>query len=573
MSASPQLSKATTTQPGAERRRSRRRPIVDEQIIPVTFEGDNGGLVLDLGENGVAVQAVSPLQPGRTTEMAFLLPETRVSICAVGDVRWAEPSGRAGIRLLAFSKGSPADIRAALQAPPAAPPSEPRRNAAPTLDAEALQREMAARGLEREAALAYLAERTRELAGASGVAIALGPAQEMMCRASAGAAPPVGVRVQSESGLSGECVRTGLLVRCDDTQTDARVDAEVCRQLDLRSAVLVPIVEAGKLRGVFEIFSNRPHAFSSDDIRRFEQVAALIARFVREPAVAPAPPPDPVAATPTAAAKPVPPVTAEVAEEPAAEMYIEPESEPVENVRSWSDLKLSTLPRRYVLLAGAAVVLAVGTWAIVRYSRWTHPAAVPAAIAATPAPPALETVAPAATAPVVPAVPVKQDPARQEKEAKPQTSPATTVVADEDLQVRQLPTTTSSASQGEAVVPPLVATAGALPQFAMPAATPAQPRPPSTGVVPGRLVRRVNPVYPELARRTRIAGMVQLTAIVRPDGKVGAVQVVSGNALLVRAAVDAVRQWRYEPFRLNGSPVQAEVTVRLDFNPELRNRR
>jgi protein TonB len=87
--------------------------------------------------------------------------------------------------------------------------------------------------------------------------------------------------------------------------------------------------------------------------------------------------------------------------------------------------------------------------------------------------------------------------------------------------------------------------------------------------VAGRLLQRVDPVYPELARRAHIGGTVVLNAVIRPDGKVGSVEVASGNPLLARAAADAVRQWRYEPFRLNGSAVQAAATIRLNFNPNL----
>src|SRR5512142_862237 len=100
MSASPQLSKVgTPAKPSAERRRHPRRAIVDEQIVTVTLDADNGGLVLDLAEDGVAVQAVPPLQKGKATATSSVPPEGG-GIRAPGEVRWAEPSGRAGTRLL-----------------------------------------------------------------------------------------------------------------------------------------------------------------------------------------------------------------------------------------------------------------------------------------------------------------------------------------------------------------------------------------------------------------------------------------------------------------------------------------
>lgn len=577
MSASPQLSKASGTQPATERRRNRRRSIVDEQIIPVTLDGDNGGLVLDLGENGLAVQAVAPLQPGKTTEMTFVLPDTRTSICALGDVRWAEPSGRAGIRLLAFSKGSSNDIRAAL-AQPAPPPVAAEKHMPiappPALAVDSLESEIASRNLDREAALGYLAERTCELASASGIAIALGAAQQMMCRASAGAAPPVGLRVQSDSGLSGECVRTGLLVRCDDTETDARVDAAVCRQLDLRSAVLVPILDGGRLGGVLEVFSSRPHAFASDDIRRFEQVAALIVKLTREPAP-PLPVKEPAAPAPEKLA-PKPPV---VESAPRASSWVDvEETVPLPDLAGTLPLS-SRLPLKYVVAGCATIVLALAAgWGVARYRRAANPAPVASTVAAAVAAQAsVETTAQPVAEQVVASTPIKQEPLKPAKEQKPIVKSETSAPPDEEVTVRHIPSTTAPA-QAEAVAAPpmMVATAGPLPDLSTPHAEPAKPTPPRAlggAVVPGRLLRRVNPVYPDMARRTHIGGTVVLKAVIRPDGNVGAVEVVSGRPQLLRAAIDAVRQWRYEPFRLNGTPVQAEAEIRLDFNPDLHPKR
>ncbi len=129
MSVHPQFSKDPGARPTAERRRHSRRSIVNEQLIAVSLGNDNGGLVLDLAEDGMAVQVVAALQQGEKVEVRFVLPGGRAGIHAHGEVRWAEVSGRAGIRLLAFSEGSSADIRSALlqsaAAPAPAPPPAP----------------------------------------------------------------------------------------------------------------------------------------------------------------------------------------------------------------------------------------------------------------------------------------------------------------------------------------------------------------------------------------------------------------------------------------------------------------
>lgn len=80
-----------------------------------------------------------------------------------------------------------------------------------------------------------------------------------------------------------------------------------------------------------------------------------------------------------------------------------------------------------------------------------------------------------------------------------------------------------------------------------------------------RLINKPNPVYPPLARQARIAGTVRLQAIIGEDGTIQSLEVVSGHPLLVQSALDAVRQWRYQPTLLNGEPVKVQTTVDVVF--------
>jgi periplasmic protein TonB len=80
------------------------------------------------------------------------------------------------------------------------------------------------------------------------------------------------------------------------------------------------------------------------------------------------------------------------------------------------------------------------------------------------------------------------------------------------------------------------------------------------------LVNRVQPTYPPLARQTRISGTVKLHAIIGKDGSVQQLQVVSGHPLLVQSALDAVRQWRYQPTLLNGDPVEVDTEIDVIFS-------
>ena len=89
------------------------------------------------------------------------------------------------------------------------------------------------------------------------------------------------------------------------------------------------------------------------------------------------------------------------------------------------------------------------------------------------------------------------------------------------------------------------------------------PRPSS--MMQGYLVHRVEPPYPQLARAARIQGQVRLQAIISRDGRIENLQVLSGHPMLVQAALDAVRQWRYRPYMLNGDAVEVETQVTVNF--------
>jgi periplasmic protein TonB len=87
----------------------------------------------------------------------------------------------------------------------------------------------------------------------------------------------------------------------------------------------------------------------------------------------------------------------------------------------------------------------------------------------------------------------------------------------------------------------------------------------SGGVMQAQLISRVEPRYPPLAVQTRQSGTVVLHAIISRDGRIDALQVVSGSPFFVQAALEAVRQWRYRPTMLDGEPVEVETTISVEF--------
>ena len=87
----------------------------------------------------------------------------------------------------------------------------------------------------------------------------------------------------------------------------------------------------------------------------------------------------------------------------------------------------------------------------------------------------------------------------------------------------------------------------------------------SSGVTAGNLINKVLPVYPPIAKNARIQGTVRLQAIISKNGVVENLHAISGHPMLIPAAVEAVKQWRYKPYYLNGEPVEVETTIDVNF--------
>jgi len=87
----------------------------------------------------------------------------------------------------------------------------------------------------------------------------------------------------------------------------------------------------------------------------------------------------------------------------------------------------------------------------------------------------------------------------------------------------------------------------------------------SSGVAQGLLLSKVNPIYPDEAREERIQGVVVLQATIDKEGNVANLQLISGHPLLAPPAIEAVKQWKYRPYLLNGTPVEVNTQVQVNF--------
>jgi TonB family protein len=388
-------------------------------------------------------------------------------------------------------------------------------------------------------------------------------------------APELGAQLSVDSGISGECIRSGKSLLCDDSQLDSRVDADVCLRLGLRSIIAVPLRSSDGMVGILEVFSNYPSNFSAGHVETMRTLAELVerahARITGEEAVAKEihdsmilPTPEPASALPSM----------DVAT---------PEPRAIEWLRNSQVITAVKKKVPYWLAAPILILilLSVRFW-ITRQEPIIATVANPT-VAQPAAPETIEmtigTKSPSKPRAGHDTEKVHHQSSQPDQEPDQNSDTPEVVVhnyseqaaADSTpKQVEKASTAEDNPSHAQQDVPPqlpvpnandaalasLVATSAPLPR---------QPLPISQGVVRGALQYKVRPTYPEQALSMRLAGPVVLLATVSETGAVTHVKVVSGQAVLANAAIAAVKQWRYQPSRLNGAPVGVETQITVNF--------
>ncbi len=135
--------------------------------------------------------------------------------------------------------------------------------------------------LDLEPAISAITERAQQLTGATGAAIALRSGNEIVCRARAGrTAPDLGVRLQADTGISAEAVRTGEVMLCHDAERNPRVDLSSCRRLGVRSILVSPLRSYRRTLGVFEVLSSTPSAFDERDVATMQLLSSMMVAVI-----------------------------------------------------------------------------------------------------------------------------------------------------------------------------------------------------------------------------------------------------------------------------------------------------
>ncbi len=374
-----------------------------------------------------------------------------------------------------------------------------------------------------------IGERARTASNATAAAIALARNGEIVCRATTGEnAPGLGVPLNTQSGLSAACLQTRKWQLCEDTELDGRVDPELCRRLGVQSILVFPILNKQELLGIIEIFSSRPRAFSSREVGTLDALAREVVESVDRAA----------AVQPTSAApESIPDVSLE---------SLQP-ADPARKERDlWTDI-LSVLVIALAVILGWVVGRAGWRSTMKDFSARGRQAAQSRSV-------------PASNVAVSSAGP-------QQEEESAGVSPAgngsgSAAVPESGLTIYRngrvvfrAPVQPGKEDATASMQPPATqASEIATPRLRI-----------SPEIANEYVVRRVEPEYPEQARERKIQGPVVINVIVGKDGEVEKLTAIAGDAQLVAAATNALRQWRFQPFFRNGQPEAFQTRITMDF--------
>jgi TonB family protein len=403
-------------------------------------------------------------------------------------------------------------------------------------------------------------QQARLATAANGAVIALARGDKMLCRATLGdKAPSTGVCLNTRSGLSGTCVQTREMQLCDDTLADPRVNVVACRDLGIRSIVVVPVLDGGELWGVLEVFSSVPRAFSDSDLQVLQSLSRKISHTVYEAIEGGS-----AARAPEAFSQP--PATEAESSEPV-EPEILPDPAPQDTAIVRKDYRTGALTAAVLALA---VLLG---WMVGRVGWSLAVNRVPAQIPMSPeeaqataqATPNIQPTPSHEEEPAVPAKPVVAKPVAPVSKPRTETaSPIGGLVVYEHGKVvfRMAPSETAPSSKIE---PSVVGSSSIQKAATREDDSSVAPTPISPAPANSYLLERVEPEYPAAAREQRIQGPVVLDALVGTSGSVRQLSVISGDPRLVKAATDAVRRWRFRPHELDGKAVEFETRITVNF--------
>ncbi|HTR64198.1 MAG TPA: TonB family protein [Terriglobales bacterium] len=454
----------------------------------------------------------------------------------------------------------------------------------------------------RDPALDDLALQACHNTSATGAAIALAQGYEFVCVSTYGPnAPDFGVHLNMEQGLSAICLQTREMQRCDDTETDPRVNADACRELGVRSVLVVPLLLGEQLVGLFELFSPVAEGFCDRDVQALYSLSWRVLDHLAMPSEGEFGNPltlnrltlDEIHVSPAENAEPyqyhfepTPELQradlaslfpAEEEEAAIEELLIEEPSsdgavdEPAIDLRALEGDEAEASPEFYLvepeekghwarILTLAVVVAAVVLgWALARGGQSKTPAAPPEPAQHEQAAPNPEPTGDLNTAPV-PEAPVTRPEASDAASPAPPPKAAAEPTPSQGLVVYRngkviFKGAPSRRPSHKAERPSDAASdTPSVPPAEIPSET-----------AKAYLLHEVQPEYPAKARAQHVQGPVVLQTVVDDEGQVQQITVLSGDSRLVTAALEAVRHWQFKPYAPNGHPAPFETRITVNF--------
>jgi TonB family protein len=380
---------------------------------------------------------------------------------------------------------------------------------------------------------------------ATGAAIAMVRNGDFVCRATTGQnAPELGSHLSAGAGLSGACIQSHELQRCDDAGIDPRVDADACRELGVRSVLIVPLLKENELLGVFEIFSPSPSAFGDRDV----QTLTALSRRIVETMIVPVQAEGEFSATEDSAN------VWTLLENPASPA---PQSETPVTSQLFAGIQKAKTPSRdywtpvlMVIVVGLSLLLG---W-MLGHAGWKRVLGLESGAPHIASP---STNADGTTmAPIVSGGNKNESgegrqplPAAQ-KTKSPTFSPGKLTIYESGKVVFEMKPSPRGAHNGVELAAEQ---------------SPGERVQVSPAIADAYLIQRVEPHYPDAARQEHIQGAVVLQVAVNRNGSVQEIQAVSGDSHLALAAADAVRQWKFKPYAPNGQALDFETQVTVNF--------
>lgn len=436
--------------------------------------------------------------------------------------------------------------------------------------------------------------------GATGAAIVLKGDSEMVCRASSGStAPALGARFDAASGLSGLCIATSRVQRCDDAQTDVNADAEACNRLGVRSVMVLPLMRDAEVVGLFELLSSRPAAFGDRDELTLKALSHRVLKNLELAAEPFAEPVDvPRAIYPTELVDPIVDHSQADAESDhqmrhaLRHPWFAPSSAPLlveetSDTPSGLGLDVVTGILGAAVLAGAILlavligqrmgghnsgrsvvprraqteesVLSKGHGAQRSSEKNSAQITAPKGLAGT-----KQTSAPGGfTGGHAVDASIRKDAVPQPR--KPALLPSSDSslsegglrIYENGREIFRMPPDGAQADSPGRTAGTGVRRASAIESSPIVELSPTEAE--------GNVVHRVEPDYPEEARQQQLQGSVVMDVRISRDGKVQSVNVVSGQHLLADAAIAAVKMWRFNPRTVKGKPAEMQTTVTMNF--------